>query len=89
MLSIGVVTLYIHTVFFSFTYRPLSKTAEFTSYTETEFNDENQIELAQYIKHLSNKGAKILANNSLIRESKHRLKASCSGSSPSPLNAFC
>lgn len=45
-------------------YRPLSKTAEFTSYTETEFNDENQIELAEYIKELDKKGAKILASNS-------------------------
>lgn len=51
-------------VYFDPPYRPLSKTAEFTSYTETEFNDENQIELAQYIKHLSDKGAKILASNS-------------------------
>lgn len=51
-------------VYFDPPYRPLSKTAEFTSYTETNFNDNNQIELAEYIKKLSNKGAKILASNS-------------------------
>lgn len=51
-------------VYFDPPYRPLSKTSEFTSYTETEFNDYNQIELAEYIKELSNKGAKILASNS-------------------------
>lgn len=51
-------------VYFDPPYRPLSKTAEFTSYTETEFNDKNQIELAEYIKQLSEKKAKILASNS-------------------------
>lgn len=51
-------------VYFDPPYRPLSKTAEFTSYTEAEFNDENQIELAEYIKHLAQKGAKVLASNS-------------------------
>ena len=51
-------------VYFDPPYRPLSKTAEFTAYTEADFNDENQTELAQYIKHLSDKGAKILASNS-------------------------
>jgi DNA adenine methylase len=45
-------------------YRPLSKTAEFTSYTESDFNDNNQIELANYTKELSEKGAKILLSNS-------------------------
>lgn len=51
-------------VYFDPPYRPLSKTAEFTSYTEAEFNDENQIELAEFIKELSGKGAKVLASNS-------------------------
>ena len=45
-------------------YRPLSKTSEFTSYTEAEFNDESQIELADFIKKLDEKGAKVLASNS-------------------------
>lgn len=51
-------------VYFDPPYRPLSKTSEFTSYNEVEFNDNNQIELAEFIKHLSSKGAKVLASNS-------------------------
>ncbi len=51
-------------VYFDPPYRPLSKTSDFTSYTEAEFNDENQIELAEYIKELTNKGAKVLLSNS-------------------------
>ncbi|MBQ5995871.1 MAG: Dam family site-specific DNA-(adenine-N6)-methyltransferase [Clostridia bacterium] len=51
-------------VYFDPPYRPLSKTAEFTSYTEAEFNDNNQIELAEFIKMLVEKGAKVLASNS-------------------------
>ena len=51
-------------VYFDPPYRPLSKTSEFTSYTQAEFNDENQIELAEYIKQLSKKGALVLASNS-------------------------
>lgn len=51
-------------VYFDPPYRPLSKTSEFTSYTETEFNDDNQIELAEYIKRLDGKGARVLASNS-------------------------
>jgi DNA adenine methylase len=42
----------------------LSKTAEFTSYTNADFNDDNQIELANYTKELSEKGARILLSNS-------------------------
>ena len=51
-------------VYFDPPYRPLSKTSEFTSYNEVEFNDDNQIELAEFIKQLSAKGAKVLASNS-------------------------
>lgn len=51
-------------VYFDPPYRPLSKTSEFTSYTEAEFNDQDQIELAEFIKKLSAKGAKVLASNS-------------------------
>lgn len=51
-------------VYFDPPYRPLSKTAEFTSYTESDFNDDNQIELAEYIEQLTQKGAKVLASNS-------------------------
>ncbi len=51
-------------VYFDPPYRPLNSTSGFTSYTETEFNDANQVELAEFIKEMSKKGAKILASNS-------------------------
>ena len=51
-------------VYFDPPYRPLSKTAEFTSYNETVFGDKEQTELAVFIKQLAVKGAKVLASNS-------------------------
>ncbi len=51
-------------VYFDPPYRPLNATSGFTSYTETEFNDKNQIELAEFINQMNKKGAKILASNS-------------------------
>ncbi len=45
-------------------YRPLSATSGFTSYTENQFNDQNQIELANMCKELSTIGAKVLLSNS-------------------------
>lgn len=51
-------------VYFDPPYRPLSKTSEFTSYTEAEFNDDEQIKLAGFIKELDKKGAHIIASNS-------------------------
>ncbi len=51
-------------VYFDPPYRPLTKTANFTSYTEVEFNDKEQLELASFVKELSNKGCKVLASNS-------------------------
>lgn len=45
-------------------YRPLNNTSSFTSYYEDRFNDEDQKELALFIKKLSGKGAKILLSNS-------------------------
>lgn len=51
-------------VYFDPPYRPLSKTAEFTSYNETRFDDKDQIGLAEHIKHLVAKGAKVMASNS-------------------------
>ncbi len=45
-------------------YRPLNATSGFTSYTETEFDDSNQVELAEFINDMNKKGAKILASNS-------------------------
>ena len=45
-------------------YRPLNITSSFTSYTENDFSDEEQIELAEYIDILNKKGAKIVISNS-------------------------
>lgn len=45
-------------------YRPLNKTSCFTSYTKYDFTDKEQIELAEYIHKLDEKGAKILLSNS-------------------------
>ena len=45
-------------------YRPLSETSSFTSYAKTEFGDEQQIQLAHFIEHISEKGAKVVASNS-------------------------
>lgn len=45
-------------------YRPLTESASFTSYSEFDFNDDNQIELANYYKRISEKGAKIILSNS-------------------------
>ena len=44
-------------------YRPLNK-ASFTSYTEEQFTDKDQIELAGFFKTLSDKGTKIMLSNS-------------------------
>ncbi len=45
-------------------YRPLNATSGFTSYTQEQFNDQNQIELADMYKELSAKGAKVMLSNS-------------------------
>ena len=45
-------------------YRPLNATSGFTSYTEEQFNDKNQIELADTYKELSAMGAKVMLSNS-------------------------
>ena len=45
-------------------YRPLNITSSFTSYTENDFNDKEQIELAENINVLNKKGAKIVISNS-------------------------
>ena len=51
-------------VYFDPPYRPLSKTSGFTSYTKSDFNDENQKELAIYFKILDKMGAKLMLSNS-------------------------
>lgn len=45
-------------------YRPLNATSGFTSYTEDQFNDKNQIELAEMYKELSDMGVKVMLSNS-------------------------
>lgn len=45
-------------------YRPLTDTANFTSYTEVEFDDAEQIRLARFVDVLSSKGARLLVSNS-------------------------
>ena len=51
-------------VYFDPPYRPISSTSNFTAYTEECFTDNEQIELAQYVNTLTEKGAKILISNS-------------------------
>lgn len=48
-------------VYFDPPYRPITDTASFTAYTENLFNDEEQIELAQFVDEMDKKGAKIIA----------------------------
>lgn len=51
-------------VYFDPPYRPITETASFTAYTENLFSDSEQIELANYVSKLNNKGAKIVVSNS-------------------------
>ncbi len=45
-------------------YRPLNETSSFTSYSKTEFNDGQQIQLGNFIEMISERGAKVVASNS-------------------------
>lgn len=45
-------------------YRPITKTASFTAYTASMFNDEAQIELARFVDSMHERGAKLLISNS-------------------------
>lgn len=45
-------------------YRPLTATASFTSYSENEFGDKQQIELGKFVDKISGKGAKVVVSNS-------------------------
>lgn len=40
----------------------IPNTANFTAYSENEFNDEKQIELAEFVKKMSKKGAIVVSN---------------------------
>lgn len=51
-------------VYFDPPYRPLTPTANFTSYSEELFDDKNQLELARFVQELDGKGAKIVVSNS-------------------------
>ncbi len=51
-------------VYFDPPYRPLNATSSFTAYTEGDFSDEDQIELAALFKKLSEKGVKVMLSNS-------------------------
>lgn len=45
-------------------YRPLTTTSNFSRYTETPFDDPEQIQLAKFVKEIDRKGAKFLLSNS-------------------------
>lgn len=51
-------------VYFDPPYRPLSKTANFTSYSRQTFADNEQVALARLFKQLDRKGAKVMLSNS-------------------------
>ncbi len=51
-------------VYFDPPYRPLNETASFTAYTESLFNDKEQLELAKFVDDMHVKGAKIVVSNS-------------------------
>ncbi len=51
-------------VYFDPPYRPISKTASFTSYSRYDFNDTAQLRLASFYRLLHRKGAKLMLSNS-------------------------
>lgn len=51
-------------VYFDPPYRPLTETSNFTAYTKNLFDDEKQIELANFVERISNKGAMVVVSNS-------------------------
>ncbi len=51
-------------VYFDPPYRPLNITSSFNSYTEFNFTDKEQQELAEYATRLKNKNAKVILSNS-------------------------
>lgn len=51
-------------VYFDPPYRPITDTASFTAYTENQFDDEEQIELARFVDDMHQKGAKVVISNS-------------------------
>jgi DNA adenine methylase len=51
-------------VYFDPPYRPLSETSNFTSYTESEFDDNAQKDLAEFVNEMSKRKAYIVVSNS-------------------------
>lgn len=51
-------------VYFDPPYRPISSTANFTTYSKDGFSDKEQIKLAQFIDRMSEKGAYVITSNS-------------------------
>jgi DNA adenine methylase len=51
-------------IYFDPPYRPISKTASFTSYSKNDFNDEDQIRLSKIFKNLDKKDVKLMLSNS-------------------------
>jgi DNA adenine methylase len=51
-------------VYFDPPYRPLSATSSFTSYTNSDFREEDQIQLAEIIKALDRRKVKVMLSNS-------------------------
>jgi DNA adenine methylase len=51
-------------VYFDPPYRPISKTANFKSYSKQDFDDKEQIELAKLFRELDKNGIKVMLSNS-------------------------
>jgi DNA adenine methylase len=51
-------------VYFDPPYRPISKTAHFTSYSQHNFDDAEQARLANFFRHLDGQGARLMLSNS-------------------------
>lgn len=51
-------------------YRPLTETANFNSYSETDFNDKEQIELGKFVDMITLKNAKVVLSNSDPKNTK-------------------
>lgn len=51
-------------VYFDPPYRPLTATSNFTAYSEQNFSDTEQIELAKFVNHLARRNAKVVVSNS-------------------------
>lgn len=55
-------------VYFDPPYRPLSKTANFTSYSKNSFEDKEQLRLRDFFTLLHQKGAKLMLSNSYVQD---------------------